>query len=240
MQQSGFEVLFRIDPLTRQFRNQGDGGPTRPLSDLSDAVEQARLAIGHDRSVPQYRRISPGGTIRVDLATVEWSNTHWVNSPRVTALPGGDVLLDLWGTDWDAVVSFPGHRRVRLDLRRYHAGGNLSVDLDSDRQTYQIVAEPGHDGTLEAAPLAGIVNGIEASARRVAARAMPRDGSPIPRGDQAYRRPWAAWRTALAILAGALLAIGLATFISLHFFPATAQKLTPLPTMPTPAVPASP
>jgi hypothetical protein len=239
LQQSGFEVLFQIDPLTRQFRNQGDGGQTRPLSDLSDAVEQARLAIGQDRAVPQYRRISPDGAIRVDLATVEWANSHWVNSPRVIALPGGDVLLDLWGTDWDAVVSFPGHRRVRLDLRRYHAGGNLTVDLDSSNKTYQIVAESGHDGALEAAPLTGIINGIEASARRVAARAMSRGGSTIPRGDQGHRRPWAAWRTALAILAGALLAIGLATYVSLHFFPATPQQLTPLPMMPSPAAPVS-
>jgi hypothetical protein len=34
-------------------------------------------------------------------------HTHWVNSPRVTEIATGRVLLDLWGTDWDAFVNFP-------------------------------------------------------------------------------------------------------------------------------------
>ena len=47
-------------------------------------------------------RLSPDGSIRVELAAVEWSNTHWVARPGVIEVASGRILLDLWGTDWDA------------------------------------------------------------------------------------------------------------------------------------------
>jgi hypothetical protein len=239
LQQNYVDVLFRIDPALRQFCNWGEGGPARPLADLSDAVEQARRANGQSASVPVYRRISPDGAIRVDLASVEWGNSLWVNSPRVTALPGGEVVLDLWGTDWDAAASFPVNRCVRLDLRRFHEGGNLTVDLDLRRGTYQIIAEPGQDGPGSPAPLADIVSGLDASARRSAAYAVLHRGGHGPHGGHIRPHPLAAWRQAIVILLGALVAIAAATFISLHFFPAKVENPWPLQTVPTLTIPPS-
>ena len=232
LQQNSVDALFWIDPKTRQFRNHGDRGPRQALAVLADAVEQARRAISHAAPVPLYRRISPDGTIRVDLVSVEWGNTHWVNSPQVMALESGRIVLDLWSTDWDAAISFPGYRRVRLNLRRYHAGGNLTVDLDIGRGTYQIVAEPGHEGALAEAPLTEIISGIEASARRVAVLAVSRGVSKGLRANPISPHPLAAWRQALLILLGAILAIALASFVSVHFFPTQADRPVPLQVVP--------
>jgi hypothetical protein len=82
------------------------GGPDRPLVELAAAVEQARLVAIEPK--PRMLRLSPDGTIRVEIEAAEWGNSHWVYSPRVIDVPTGRVVLDLWGTDWDATVDFPG------------------------------------------------------------------------------------------------------------------------------------
>ncbi len=110
--------------------------------------------------------VAPDGTIRIDLAAVEWSNTHWVMSPRVTDLTNGRVVLDLWGTDWDASVDFPRPRCVQLSLRRYRHRGDWAITLDLGAETWQVMSEPGHRTPLPAESLAGIAMGLEAATTR--------------------------------------------------------------------------
>lgn len=139
--------------------------------------------------------ISPDGSIRVDFDAEEWGNSHWVHSPRVIEIATGRVLLDLWGTDWDATVSFPADRKVHIFFRRYHRGGVLAVDLDLARETYQITLEPRHEGPRPAAPLRDIAEGLEAASVRST-------GISGPIGmEAASPRPQSAWRTAVIAVA---------------------------------------
>ena len=229
--QNGFETLFRIEPALRRFRNAGERGPDRPLPELPAAVEEAREITRH-RAPPFYRRVAPDGTVRVDLDSVEWSNSHWVNSPRVIDLADGHVVLDLWGSDWDASVSFPGERRVRLGFRRYHQGASLAAEIDLARDTYSIVSEPGQDGPLPEAPLRDIAIGLEASSLRVAHVAATNPSLFALRPPPIAAHPLAAWRTGLLLLVGALLAAALATYLTERFSPAPRQVLTSIPPMP--------
>jgi len=230
LRQNGFETLFRIEPATRLFRDQGIGGPERPLGELATAAEEARQVAMQQHSTPaHYRWISPDGTIRVDLASEEWSNAQWVNAPRVIEIAGGRVLLDLWGTDWDATVSFPRDGAVRLGCRRYHLGGSPSVTLDVPRGSYRILLDPGTGETFPEAPLAELAPGLEAASQRAAALA---GGTGWGWEGDAPPHALAAWRTALVILAGAAVAISGAAYISTRFVPAPVQKLTPMPKMP--------
>ena len=126
-----------LDPRTDSFMVVGEARPEEPLAQLAEAVDRA-LREGTERARGYLgRRLSPDGTIRVELAMVEWSNTHWVNSPRVTDVATGRIMLDLWNTDWDAEVSFPV-ARVVLDLRRYHAGGGCGANLHIDTDLFEI------------------------------------------------------------------------------------------------------
>lgn len=197
---NGSDRLFRLDSEAMSFRDVETRGPDRPLSELAAAVEEARLATR--RPEPRTTRLAPDGLVRVELESVEWRNSHWVQSPRVIDVPNGRVVLDLWNTDWDATVGFPGPRRVTLSLQRYHEGGALAAELDLERGTYRIVSEYGREGPLPEAPLSGIVAGLEESARRsvVAGGWMVQPPLVVP-------KPWAAWRTALVILVGAAVAI---------------------------------
>jgi hypothetical protein len=229
--QNGFETLFRIEPALRRFRNAGERGDYRPLPELPAAVEEAR-AITRHRAAPFYRHVAPDGTVRVDLDSVEWSNSHWVNSPRVVDLADGRVVLDLWGSDWDAAVSFPGPQRVRLGFRRYHQGASLAAEIDLARDTYRIVSEPGQEGPLPEAPLREIADGLEQSALRVAHATSANPSLFAPRPAPIATHPLAAWRTALLLLVGAILAIALATYLTERLSPEPRQELTPIPPMP--------
>lgn len=211
LQQNQFESMFRIDGRSGQFRNLGTGGGDEPLASLAQAVREAWLATAPHASPPHYRRISPDGAIRVDLASEEWSNSHWVNAPRVIELASGRTLLDLWGTDWDATVSFREVGRVQLDCRRYHAGGGLSVVLDVARGCYQIALHPSFGGTLPEQPIDGVAEGLEAASRRVT-RSLGAQGRGLP----VSPHPLTAWRAALLILLGALILIAGASFLSVH------------------------
>lgn len=136
LRSNGFDALFRIVPQTRCLSNFGEAGPDLPLSALAGVVEQARLVTCRSDRVPSYRRISTDGSSRVDLLSVEWSNSHWVNSPRVIEIASGRVVLDLWNTDWDATVSVLEGSMVRLDMIRYRQGGNASLNSTSPQTRF--------------------------------------------------------------------------------------------------------
>ena len=222
IQQNQFESLFRIDSQTELFRDLGADGRDKPLSALAQAVKEAWHAP--HASPPQYRHISRDGTIRVDLASQEWSNGNWVNAPRVIEIAGGRILLDLWGTDWDAIVFFREVGRVRLDCRRSHVGGGLSVVLDVARGCYQITIAPGPGGALPEQPLDGIAEGLEAASRR---------GARVSQAFSISPHSLAAWSSALLILVGAVILIAIASYLSLRL------ESKPSPLTPVPHVPVS-
>ena len=216
------DALFRLDPKTRTFRVLGERRPDESLSRLSQAVDRA-FQEGNDKAKAYMGlRLAPDGSLRVDLAAAEWSNTHWVNSPRVTEVATGRVLLDLWGADWDAEVAFPQARCVDLDLRRYRVGGRLQARIDAARERFTI-HEPTSGPAIHG-PLAKIKPALEAASRRAAA-AKPRAQTPRRIGvRQAF--------VALLILIGALFVIGATSVVVLRLNPEPPVKLTPLPKMP--------
>lgn len=150
-------------------------GSTQPMigTHAGTGSPRANETAGAPEASQGYQEISPDGSIRVDLDVQEWSNSHWVNSPRVIETATGRVLLDLWGTDWDATVSFPSARKVYLFLRRYRRGGVLAVDLDLARETYRIVLESNHEGPRSEAPLNDIAAGLEEASIRSCGSAAP-------------------------------------------------------------------
>jgi hypothetical protein len=232
LQQNAFDSLFRIDSVKRLFCNHGEAGVWQPLSSLALAVEQARHASDRRNALPTLRHISPDGTIRVDLAVLEWSNSHWVNSPRVIEIASGRVVLDLWATHWDATVWFPDKQCVRLGFQRYQHGRSLTAEIDLARGTYQIFSGANPEDALPEAPLAGIASALQAFSCHVAQATAPITGANVSSNAGNPSHAWAAWRTALLILAGALVAIAVATFATLHSDPYGEQTLDTIPTMP--------
>jgi hypothetical protein len=234
LRQEDGETLFRIDPTLGIFRNQGENGTYWPLLELADTVEQLRHAPALGPAGPQYRRISPDGTIRVDSEAVEWGNSHWVYTPRVTDIASGRVVLDLWGTDWDATIAWPGNRRVSLDFRRYHFSGHLTIELDLENDIYRIVREPGATAELPTGPLSEAANAMEASGRRVAAWAAKHNVSRPVRDTFGKPHPFAAWRTALVILLVAVILIAVATTLSMNTGPLRDPDAEPVLLRPIP------
>jgi len=204
-----------------------------PANDPADDPEVAQNAAN--------RRYSPDGLARIDIDWTEWRHGQWIQSPRVTAIASGRVVLDLWNSDWDGSVSFPAQGGVRFDLQRVHHGGDLAVVLDVAEHRYRIVREPGNDGALAEGRLDDAAAAIAASAGRSAAyRLATADPALQPVPIATY--PLAAWRQALVILAVAIGVIAAATWLSLHFAPPPKQRiLTPIPTpkfTPRPPLPA--
>jgi hypothetical protein len=237
LRQDDGESLLRIDPAARSFRNQGENGPGRPLAELASAVRALRNMRADLPRGPYYRRISPDGTIRIDTEAVEWGNSHWVQTPRVIDIASGRVVLDLWNSDWDATISFPGNRRVALDFRRYHFSGDLAIELDLADDVYRITREPGGDDPLPSGPLAEAAEAMEASGRRVAAFAATLNGG-RPVWDVATTpNPFAAWRTALLILLVAAVLIFVATWLSLHDAAKSDREPTIIRIIPKPDLP---
>jgi hypothetical protein len=168
-------------------------------------------------------RLSPDGSIRVELAAVEWSNTHWVNSPRVIEVASDRILLDLWGTDWDAEASFPVERCVALDLRRYHFGGRCQAMLHLANDGFVIFENT--PGPPTRVPLAAIEPASEAAARRSNAAAPRVIGTPRRVGARQLL-------VTLAILIGALAAIGVISFVVVRRAQEPPPKLSTVPDMP--------
>jgi hypothetical protein len=176
------------------------------------------------------RLIAPDGSLLVELNWVEWFNTHWVRSPRVTEIATGRLLLDLWGTDWDADVGFPRERSVRLGFRRYHLGGALAAEIYLDQDRYTIDEGPG--GTSHG-PLTELASALEAASRRAAAAMPPKLVIPPARSSAK------SYVIVAVILIGALIAIAVATFTAEHFRPRPVQQLDQIPPMPPPIRPRS-
>jgi hypothetical protein len=182
------------------------------------------LAMGDDRANASIDRLTaPDGSILVERNWVEWFNTHWVRSPRVIEIATGRVLLDLWGTDWDAEVAFPRDGAVLLGLRRYRVRGWLDAEIDLHEHGYRIEERPGEisQGPLDAMPAA-----LETAYARVATT-LPQAAmaAPVP----PLARPYV---IAILILIGALIAIAAATFVVEHFRARPAQHLDKIPPMP--------
>jgi hypothetical protein len=239
------DALFRLRPETGMFSVVGEARPDETIDRLGEAVGRA-LQASVDRAHRYLGlRLSPDGSIRVELAAVEWSNTHWVNSPRVIDVASGRILLDLWSTDWDAEASFPIERSVALSLRRYHYGGGCQALL------YLAKDGPAKDGLGNdgfvvfedtpapptRGPLIAIGPAIEAAARLSSAEA-PRaarapHGAGMPLGARTPRRVGPRQLlVALAILIGALAAIGTISFVVVRLNPEPPQKLSTVPDMP--------
>jgi hypothetical protein len=217
------DALFRLRPQTASFSVVGERREDEPLGRLAEAVDRA-LRESIDRAQRYLGlRLSPDGSIRVELATVEWSNTHWVNAPRVTEVATGRVLLDLWNTDWDAEVSFPFERTVALDLRRYHAGGRCQAILHLATGRFAIFEDTPGPPIL--GPLAELGSALESASRRSSARARRAAGVPRRIGQRQLL-------VALAILVAALGAIGGISFVVVKLTPAPAPTLSTVPAMP--------
>jgi hypothetical protein len=234
LRQDACETLFRIDPLAGTFRNPEEHGPGRPLLELADIVEQLRRACAELPRGPHDRRISPDGTIRIDILWAEWGNSHWVQTPRVIDIASGQVVLDLWNTDWDATISWTGDRRVSLDFRRYHFSGDLAIELDLENRTYRITREPGGGAGLPSGPLEDAANAMEASGRRIAAFAAQQGGSRPVRDAGITPNPFAAWPTAVVILLVAAFLILVATLLSTVGGPKPAREPGLLRSIPKP------
>ncbi|MCA8933970.1 MAG: hypothetical protein KDA49_15955 [Rhodospirillaceae bacterium] len=237
--QNHWSWMFRIDPWAGTFRDLVDGGGDRPLADIRGAVGEAWQASGRRDPANRERRIAPDGCAVVDLEAVEWFNTHFVVSPRVTDVSRGRVVLDLWTTDWGAVVSFPRPGCVRLGLRRYRGGGHLGAELDLGSGRYRIDAGPNSEAALAEGPLADVARALEDEfARGVAAMGPPAAGVARQRTSARRRTPVrpggpgqsVAWRATILILAAAAVAIAVGTVVTEELSPAPA--LTPLPPPP--------
>jgi len=228
------DALFRLDPATRTFRTLGERRPDESLGQLAAAIDRAHKASMDKANAYMGLRLAPDDSLRVELVAVEWSNSHWVNSPRVIEVATGRVLLDLWGTDWDGVASFPRERCVSLGLRRYRSRIALRAVLDLASDSFTIDGQDPWPPSL--GPLANIAPALEAASRLAVA-------SPTPHGahHRAPRRIGSRQLVVtLLILIGALATIGALSFVAVRLHPEPPRKLTPLPKMPDAQSPAAP
>jgi len=141
-------------------------------------------------------------------------------------VPNEVLLLDLWGTDWDAWPAFPRRRTVRLSLRRYRTGGHgIEVELELE-------PGPGRYVLLEPAgatfgSFADLPEALDRASQRAAAAAPPRPAIPPPRPTLGRAL------VVLAILVGALALIAAGTLVTLWLQgPPAPQKLDTIPPMP--------
>jgi hypothetical protein len=223
LDQRDWETIFHIDPAGGSFRDLTVAGDGRPLAQLAAAAAAARAECDDPANTYVGRRIAPDGSLLVELEAVEWGNSHWVRSPRVIEIATGRVLVDLWGTDCDAVVSFPRSRTVHLSLRRYHFGGGAEVEIDLADERYYLSEPSGSTG----GPLSQLREALDVPSPDSAAGTARRP--PI-----ANPRPTArSWGVALLILLGAFGLIAAATMITLHFEQGPQpRKLDRIPPMP--------
>mgnify|MGYP000920408385 CR=1 FL=1 len=60
--------------------------------------------------------LSPNGLFRVEFQGFEMRMSHWVCNPRVTHMPSGRVVLDLWGTMWDGMPTAEADGRLQFSV----------------------------------------------------------------------------------------------------------------------------
>lgn len=167
-----------------------------------------------DVKEPAHREFSPDGSIRVDIHPVEWASSQFAATPRVVRVADGQVLCNLLGTDWDAHVSYPREAYVWLGLRRYRSPGHLFVEFDLAADRYRIalssLEEPDEEGALR-----DVSDRLELWWEKASTAAIGRGDKEHPVSVPPGR--FAAWRTALVILIGAVIAIAGLTWLSLRY-----------------------
>ncbi|MDQ1589881.1 MAG: hypothetical protein QOG71_508 [Pyrinomonadaceae bacterium] len=101
--------------------------------------------------------VSPDGTIRVEFDVQTGRMSHEIYSPRVVSVPDGEVLVSLWGTQWDASAQFEQPGTVRLSLRHYDGERpGFAVEIDARARTFSFA-----DAPVEKHPLARFEKLIE-------------------------------------------------------------------------------
>jgi len=176
----------------------------------SVAARPPQRSLPADAGTPHFSQASPDGSLRIDIEPVEWANSQWVHTPRVVETANGRILCDLLGSDWEAQAAFPREHYAWLGLRRYRSPGHLFAEFDLDADRYRI-ALTSLEAPDEEGPLGDMSERLEHWWPRATALAM--DGAVLPQPVQTPH-PFAAWRTALVILVGALAAIAGLTFLS--------------------------
>lgn len=168
-------------------------------------------------SQPAHQEFAPDGSIRVDIQPVEWAQSQFAATPRVVRASDGQVLCDLLGSDWDAHVAYPRDAYVWLGLRRYRAPGYMFVEFDLAADRYAIALDALEEPD-EVGPLQDVTDRVEIWWEKASARA-----SPLYRGDKEHpvsvqvTGKFAAWRSALVILIGAIVAIAVLTWLSVTY-----------------------
>jgi hypothetical protein len=199
--------------------------PSPKIANAPAATTATAARVPDPTPVPSVH-LSPCGWIRVETQSTEWANTHWVDSPRVSDARTGRVLVDLRGADWDVKIEFPGDHRVLLLMRRYRQHGHMAVTIDLDRDSYAIDLAPG---PLRSGPLAELDQAITQTWIAVAQAATATASAAVVAATPAR---FAAWRSAVVILVGALAAIAALTWWTVQHTPPPKVILTPLPGKP--------
>jgi GAF domain-containing protein len=200
----GSGLLFGLGLLLRR-RFGPPAPPPVPSRPASSPPAWSSPAGTPPAAEPPLRIHSPDGDIAVELAPVEWANTLWVRSPRVTETATGRVLLDLQGTAWDCEVALPLTDSVLLHLRRYPDPQPWRVALDLAGRRFSISLGDRDGPALSRGALADLPARLD-EVSRVAGALGTRHPPPPPR--------FAAWRIALAILVGAAIAIALGVWLT--------------------------
>jgi hypothetical protein len=187
--------------------------PQTPSPSVAPPPFLPQSHLAENAPTPHFSQTSPDGSLRVDIEPVEWGNSQWVNTPRVLETATGRILCDLFGSDWEANTSFPHDRQVWLGLRRYRSPGHLFADFDLAANRYRIALR-SLDKPEEEGPLGDISERLEFWWQRATALASANapGRAPVPSPG-----PFAAWRTALVILIGALAAIAVLTYLSVTY-----------------------
>lgn len=116
-----------------------DSSPSRDLGPLfhDGPVESG----GRHPSDGSGSNFSPDGSIRLDMLVSEWSVSLWTHGPRLVEAESGKVLLDLWGTGWDAQTAWTEHSGMRIDLRRYDWPGSITVFVFFGDWTFRVLQD---------------------------------------------------------------------------------------------------
>ncbi|CAN5307567.1 hypothetical protein BH10PSE13_BH10PSE13_22290 [soil metagenome] len=219
LDQKSRQTTFRIDPASGMFQDLARPGPDRPLTELADAAA-AELHASFDRANEYFsRRVAPDGSLLVELEAVEWFNSHWIQTPRVSEIATGRILLDLWGSDWDAIADFPRANVVRLGLESYRSRICFDVEIDLATGLYTVEGLP-ESGPVQALPTllereSDVAYATRIPSQPVIARTTPRS-----------------YGVAALILVGTLAAIAAASYLTIRLSPAPPQKLDTMPAMP--------